>query len=180
VVSNVQASENFPFRVLASTRSGRANLAATRTSGIGFLGVHHCNFRSRAIGPRDTCRPCSPGPVLAAERALATLPSPRYVVVPRAWVHWVNVVITAIVDAEGVLKGFAKVTRDETDRKRRRWYGSLTTSSQLCVRFEEFRTALTDFKRSPTWPWRNVRSCDCASRLAGGRGTSRGPLRRRR
>ena len=51
---------------------------------------------------------------------------------------WANVVITAIVDAEGALKGFAKVTRDETDRKRR------------------------------------------ASRLAGGRGTSRGPLRRRR
>lgn len=93
---------------------------------------------------------------------------------------WANVVITAIVDAEGVLKGFAKVTRDETDRKRRRWYGSLTTSSQPCVLFEEFRTARTDFKRSPTWPWRNVRSCDCASRLAGGRGTSRGPLRRRR
>ena len=31
---------------------------------------------------------------------------------------WANVVITAIVDANGALKGFAKVTRDETDRKR--------------------------------------------------------------
>ena len=31
---------------------------------------------------------------------------------------WANVVITAIVDADGDLKGFAKVTRDETDRKR--------------------------------------------------------------
>jgi PAS domain S-box-containing protein len=31
---------------------------------------------------------------------------------------WANVVITAIVDADGELKGFAKVTRDETDRKR--------------------------------------------------------------
>ncbi len=31
---------------------------------------------------------------------------------------WANVVITAIVDADGDLLGFAKVTRDETDRKR--------------------------------------------------------------
>ena len=34
-----------------------------------------------------------------------------------ASVFWANVVIIAIVDTNGDLKGFAKVTRDETDRK---------------------------------------------------------------
>ena len=35
-----------------------------------------------------------------------------------ASISWANVVITAIVDADGDLQGFAKVTRDETDRRR--------------------------------------------------------------
>jgi PAS domain S-box-containing protein len=30
---------------------------------------------------------------------------------------WANVVITAIVDPDGIVRGFAKVTRDDTDRK---------------------------------------------------------------
>ena len=63
---------------------------------------------------------------------------------------WANVVITAVRDASGALIGFAKVTRDMTDRKR---LEELERSSR---RMNEFLAMLAHELRNPLAPIRNA------------------------
>lgn len=63
---------------------------------------------------------------------------------------WANVVITAIYDAQRVLRGFAKVTRDMSERKR---LEQLETSSR---RISEFLATLAHELRNPLAPVRNA------------------------
>ncbi|WP_366510533.1 PAS domain S-box protein [uncultured Pseudacidovorax sp.] len=62
---------------------------------------------------------------------------------------WANVVISAIFDAAGVLKGFAKVTRDLTEKRR---VAALETEGR---RIQEFLALLGHELRNPLAPiWR--------------------------
>jgi PAS domain S-box-containing protein len=63
---------------------------------------------------------------------------------------WANVVITALYDTDGELRGFAKVTRDMTDRKRME---SLELSER---RMLEFLAMLSHELRNPLAPIRNA------------------------
>jgi len=63
---------------------------------------------------------------------------------------WANVVITAIRDAEGQLRGFAKITRDMSERRR---LEELERSSQ---RMNEFLAMLAHELRNPLAPIRNA------------------------
>jgi PAS domain S-box-containing protein len=63
---------------------------------------------------------------------------------------WANVVITAMFDSEGVLRGFAKVTRDLTQRKR---VEELEASER---RINEFLAMLGHELRNPLAPIRNA------------------------
>ncbi|HEY1995850.1 PAS domain S-box protein [Paraburkholderia sp.] len=65
-------------------------------------------------------------------------------------VFWANVVITAIYDGQRVLRGFAKVTRDMSERKR---LEQLETSSK---RISEFLATLAHELRNPLAPVRNA------------------------
>jgi PAS domain S-box-containing protein len=64
--------------------------------------------------------------------------------------YWVNVVVSAITGPDGVLRGFAKVTRDMTDRRR---LGELERSSR---RMNEFLAMLAHELRNPLAPIRNA------------------------
>jgi len=63
---------------------------------------------------------------------------------------WANVVITAIYDASGHLCGFAKVTRDMSERKR------LEELESSCGRMNEFLATLAHELRNPLAPIRNA------------------------
>ncbi|MFJ1258014.1 PAS domain S-box protein [Cupriavidus sp. CuC1] len=63
---------------------------------------------------------------------------------------WANVIITAVYDAEKRLRGFAKVTRDMSERKR---LAELEASSQ---RMNEFLATLSHELRNPLAPIRNA------------------------
>jgi PAS domain S-box-containing protein len=63
---------------------------------------------------------------------------------------WANVIITALFDSDGELRGFAKVTRDMTDRKRME---SLEISER---RMLEFLAMLSHELRNPLAPIRNA------------------------
>jgi PAS domain S-box-containing protein len=63
---------------------------------------------------------------------------------------WANVIITALYDTNGELRGFAKVTRDMTDRKRME---SLEVSER---RMLEFLAMLSHELRNPLAPIRNA------------------------
>jgi PAS domain S-box-containing protein len=63
---------------------------------------------------------------------------------------WANVIITALYDSDGELRGFAKVTRDMTDRKRME---SLEVSER---RMLEFLAMLSHELRNPLAPIRNA------------------------
>lgn len=63
---------------------------------------------------------------------------------------WANVSITAMYDENHVLRGFAKVTRDMTDRKR------LEELEQSSRRMSEFLATLSHELRNPLAPMRNA------------------------
>ncbi|MEC3767038.1 MULTISPECIES: PAS domain-containing hybrid sensor histidine kinase/response regulator [Cupriavidus] len=75
---------------------------------------------------------------------------------------WANVTLTAVYDDSRALRGFAKVTRDMSERRRRE---ELERSSQ---RLNEFLATLSHELRNPLAP---VRSALTAMRLAPGDGT---------
>jgi PAS domain S-box-containing protein len=64
--------------------------------------------------------------------------------------YWVNVVVSAIRGPDGALRGFAKVTRDMTDRRR---LGELERSSR---RMNDFLAMLAHELRNPLAPIRNA------------------------
>lgn len=63
---------------------------------------------------------------------------------------WANVVITAIYDKEGVLQGFAKVTRDMTERRK------IDVLQETDRQKNEFLALLTHELRNPLAPIRNA------------------------
>ncbi len=63
---------------------------------------------------------------------------------------WANVVITALYDEEGQLHGFAKVTRDMTERKR------VESLEQAKRQMDEFLAMLSHELRNPLAPIRNA------------------------
>ncbi|WP_422650756.1 histidine kinase [Cupriavidus sp. H18C1] len=63
---------------------------------------------------------------------------------------WANVTITAMFDEQGMLQGFAKVTRDMTERKR------LEELEQSSRRMSEFLATLSHELRNPLAPMRNA------------------------
>jgi PAS domain S-box-containing protein len=65
-------------------------------------------------------------------------------------VFWANVTITSVRDEQGVLRGFAKVTRDLTEQRR---LSELETSSR---RLNEFLAMLAHELRNPLAPIRNA------------------------
>lgn len=65
-------------------------------------------------------------------------------------VFWANVTITRVLDADGTLRGFAKVTRDLSEQHR---WAELEKSSR---RMEEFLATLAHELRNPLAPLRNA------------------------
>lgn len=63
---------------------------------------------------------------------------------------WANVIITAMYDEDHVLQGFAKVTRDMTERKR------LQELEESSRRMSEFLATLSHELRNPLAPMRNA------------------------
>jgi PAS domain S-box-containing protein len=65
---------------------------------------------------------------------------------------WANVIITALFDREGTLRGFAKITRDLTERKR------IEALEEADLRRNEFLAMLSHELRNPLAPIKNALS----------------------
>jgi PAS domain S-box-containing protein len=78
-----------------------------------IIGSHFSRFY-----PEEDVRNDKPGRELEIARAEGSVEDEGWRVRKDGTRFWANVVITAVFDSHGTLRGFAKVTRDITDRKR--------------------------------------------------------------
>ncbi len=92
------------------------NRGAGRTKGWSSEEILGCHFS--VFYPEEDRRAGKPARELAAARRLGRLEDEGWRVRKDGTRFWANVVVTALYDQEGRLKGFAKVTRDITQHKR--------------------------------------------------------------
>jgi signal transduction histidine kinase/ActR/RegA family two-component response regulator len=100
---------------------------------------------------RRTCRPASRRPNWPRPaRAHGRVEDEGWRVRKDGTLFWANVVITAVHGADGELRGFAKVTRDMSERRR------LEELEQSSRRMNEFLAMLAHELRNPLAPIRNA------------------------
>jgi PAS domain S-box-containing protein len=110
-----------------------------------IIGRHFSEFYT----PEDIASG-KPGRKLATAREQGSVEDEGWRVRKDGSLFWANVVLTAVRDSRGELVGFAKVTRDMSDRKR---LEELERSSQ---RMSEFLAMLAHELRNPLAPIRNA------------------------
>ena len=104
----------------------------------------------RAFYPPEDAAAGKPEQELAAARERGSIEDEGWRVRKDGSLYWANVVVTAIRGPDGDLRGFAKVTRDMSDRRRLQ---ELESSSR---RMNEFLAMLAHELRNPLAPIRNA------------------------
>jgi PAS domain S-box-containing protein len=122
------------------------NLGAQRIKGYApkeIIGRHFSTFYSE-----EDIQNGKPARELAIARELGSVEDEGWRVRKDGTRFWANVVITAVYDAQGALRGFAKVTRDITDRKKaEETQRALLEQREARVRAEEERRHVEDSYR---------------------------------
>ncbi|RDK10362.1 PAS domain-containing hybrid sensor histidine kinase/response regulator [Cupriavidus lacunae] len=135
---------------IVSWNSGASYIKGYRRDEI--IGRHFSVFY-----PREDVAAGKPGRQLELARRTGRVEDEGWRVRKDGSLFWANVTLTAVYDESRALRGFAKVTRDMSERRRRE---ELERSSQ---RLNEFLATLSHELRNPLAP---VRSAVTAMRLA--------------
>jgi PAS domain S-box-containing protein len=128
---------------VASWNSGAEQIKGYRAEEI--LGKHFSVFY-----PADALARGWPEHELRMARAEGRFEDEGWRVRKDGSLFWANVVITALHDSTGLLRGFAKITRDLTDRKR------VEALEEAEVRRNEFLAMLSHELRNPLAPIRSA------------------------
>jgi PAS domain S-box-containing protein len=146
LVESVRDYAIFMLDTEGIVRSWNAGAQALKGYTAGeIIGRHFSSFYT----PQDQ-QECKPDTELRTARANGRVEDEGWRVRKDGTLFWANVVITAVYGASGDLLGYAKVTRDMTQRRR---LEELERSSQ---RMNEFLAMLAHELRNPLAPMRNA------------------------